>query len=206
MSQVASPYGLRPVKMLGDRPWSHGVHAYPMTVNQTKGLFFGDPVGLIGGSPAPLTATPVAGTLSANSPIGVFMGCYYTDPIRGFVNAQYLPANAVNNGLTKIGCMIADDPDLVMQVQADGVVTVDKTGMNAALGNFSAGSLFTGDSGVNLASAGVGATATLALRIYDFVYNATPSPGAGSNPGDPFTDCLVVWNFGVHRFTLGGGQ
>ena len=205
MSQVASPYGLRPVKMLGDRPWSHGVHGYPMTVNQTRGLFFGDPVGLVGGSPTPLLATPT-NAIGANSPIGVFMGCSFTDPIRGFVNSQYLPANAVNNGLTKISCMIADDPMLVFAIQADGPVTVNNIGMNAALGNFTAGSLFTGDSAVNLASAGIAGAATLALRIYDFVYTATPSPGAGSQPGDPFTDCLVVWNFGVHRFQNGGGQ
>lgn len=205
MSQVASPYGLRPVKMKGDRPFSHGSHDYPLTANLTTGLFFGDPVGLINGNPGPVTASPTT-TLGANSPIGVFMGASWIDPIRGFVNAQYLPANALNNGATKIMVRIADDDDLVFAVQADGPVTVSQIGLNAALKTFNAGSVSTGNSTVALASASIAAGATLAVRIYDFVYTAEPSPGAGSLPGDPFTDVLVIWNFGVHRFQNGGGQ
>jgi hypothetical protein len=84
---------------------------------------------------------------------------------------------------------------------------VNNIGMNAALGGgLGAGSTTTGDSLVTLVSASIAATATLAVRIYDFVYNAAPSPGASSMPGDPFTDVLVVWNFGVHRFLNSTGQ
>lgn len=205
MSQVSSPYGLRVFKLLGDLPFSAGMHSYPVTVNLTTGLFFGDPVGLINGSPVALAATPTT-ALSANSPIGVFMGCSYIDPIRGFVNAQYLPANALNNGATKIMCKIMDWPDLVMAVQADGPVTLNQIGMNATLKNFGAGNLATGDSQVQLTSATIAGTSTFAVRIYDFVNTPTPSPGAGSQPGDPFTDVLVVWNPGVHRFRNSGGQ
>ena len=204
MSQVASPYGMRPVKMKGDRVFSHGSHDYPLTVNLTVGLFFGDPVGLINGNPAAITASPTA-TLGANSPQGVFMGASWTDPIRGFVNAQYLPANALNNGATNIKVRIADDDDLVFQVQADGPVTVNQIGLNAALKTFNTGSVQTGNSTVALASASI-AAGVLAVRIYDFVYSAEPSPGAGSLPGDPFTDVLVIWNPTVHRFQNSGGQ
>ena len=199
MSQIAGPYGLRPVKLLGDLPYSAGMHTYPLTANQVKGFFFGDPVGLIAGQPTPLAATPTT-TLSANSPIGVFMGASWQDPIRGFVNAQYLPANVITGGATKVQLKICDATNLVMVVQADGPVPVSNIGMNAALQNFAAGSTVTGDSTVSLVSASIAVTATLAVRIYDFVYNAAPSPGASSMPGDPFTDVLVLWNFGVHRF------
>jgi len=207
MSQIAGPYGLRVVKLLGDLPFSAGMHSYPLTANQTKGFFFGDPVGLIGGLPAPISATPTT-TLSANSPIGVFMGAEWQDPIRGFVNAQYFPANGITAGATKVKLKIMDYPWLVMQVQADGPVTIDKIGMNAQLGGgFGAGSITTGDSLVTLVAASAAtAVATSAVRIYDFVVNAAPSPGASSMPGDAFTDVLVVWNFGVHRFLNGGAQ
>jgi len=205
MSQVSSPYGLRIVKMRGDTPFSGGMHSYPVTANIASGLFFGDPVGWSGGLPVALAATPTT-TLSANSPQGIFMGCSYQDPVRGFVNSQYLPPSAITNGAKNVLIKLADSPDLVMAIQADGPVTINQIGMNAALKNFTAGSLVTGDSGVQLASASVAATATLALRIYDFVNTPTPSPGAGSQPGDPFTDVLVVWNFGVHRFQNSGGQ
>jgi hypothetical protein len=51
----------------------------------------------------------------------------------------------------------------------------------------------------------IAATGTLAVKIYDFVDNASPSPGASSAPGDPFTDVLVIWNFGVHRYQISMG-
>jgi hypothetical protein len=208
MSAVAGPYGLRVVKLLGDLPFSGGVHSYPLTANQAKGFYFGDPVGLTGGNPVPLTATPTT-TLSANNPIGVFMGAEWIDPVRGFVNAQYLPANAISNGATKVKLKIADSPTLVMQVQADGPVTADKIGLNAALTGFSGGTggnVATGDSTVALVASSAAATATLAVRIYDFVNTGGPAVGAGSQPGDAFTDVLVVWNFGVHRMTMSAAQ
>lgn len=205
MSQISGPYGLRVVKLLGDLPFSGGMHTYPVTANVAQGLFFGDPVGWSGGLPVPLVASPTT-ALSANSPIGIFMGCSYQDPIRGFVNAQYLPPNVISSGATKVMIKVADYPWLVMAIQADGPVTIDKIGMNAALKNFTAGSVTTGDSGVQLATASVAGTATLAVRIYGFVDTPTPSPGAGSQPGDPFTDVLVVWNMGVQRYANSGGQ
>lgn len=206
MSAVFGPYGLRVTKLLGDLPFSGGTHTLPLQINQTVGFFFGDPVGLVGGQPTPLTASPTT-TAGPNSPIGIFMGCEFMDPFGGFTNAQFLPPNAISSGATKVKLKIADWPFQVMQIQANGPVTIDKIGMNAALlGPFASGSLQTGNSTVALNAASVAATATLAVRIYDFVYDATPSPGAGSRPGDAFTDVLVVWNFGVQRYLQSLGQ
>lgn len=204
MSQVSGPYGLRVVKLLGDLPFSGGMHTYPVTANIAFGLFFGDPVGWSGGLPVAITASPTP-TLTVNNPIGVFMGCSYQDPVRGFVNSQFLPANAISSGAKNVMIKICDYPYLVMQVQADGPVALASIGLNAALKNFNVGSIVTGDSTVQLASASV-AAGPLAVRIYDFVYTAAPSPGSSSQPGDPFTDVLVVWNTGVNRFTNSGGQ
>lgn len=203
MSQVAGPYGLISRKALGDLPYSAGMHSYSLTVNSAAGFFYGDPVGLVAGQPTALVASPTP-TLSANSPIGVFVGAEWQDPIRGFVNAQYFPANGITAGATSVKFKIMDYPGLVMQVQADGPVTLAQIGLNAAL-NIAAGSTITGDSKISLGAASIAAGA-LAVRIYDLVVNAAPSPGASSMPGDPFTDCLVTWNFGVHRFANSGGQ
>jgi hypothetical protein len=206
MSQVKGFYGLRVVKLLGDLPFSGGMHTYPLTSNQAQGFFFGDPVGLVAGQPTPITASPTT-TAGPTSPIGIMMGAEWQDPVRGFVNAQYFPAGGIGGGATKVKLKIMDYPWLVMQVQADGPVALSAIGMNAALtGPFAAGSIQTGDSLIGLSAASVAATNTLAVRIYDFVYNAAPSPGASSVPGDPFTDVLVVWNWGVHRFMQSLGQ
>ena len=211
MSQVAGPYGLRPVNHIGALVWpGPGIHTFPLTANQATGFFYGDPVGLVAGVPTPLAATPLAiaspaGAPAASNPIGVFVGCSYQDPIRGFVNAQFLPANAISSGATKVQVKIADYPGLVMQVQATGSVPLSQIGMNAALSNFGAGSTLTGNSAVALLQSSIAVTGTLAVKIYDFVYNASPSPGASSIPGDPYTDVLVIWNFGVHRYQISTG-
>ena len=206
MAQIAAPYGLRVIKMLGDLPFSGGMHTYPVTANQTSGFFFGDPVGLAGGTVVPLTASPTT-TLGPNSPIGVFMGAEYQDPKWGFVNSQFFPPNGISAGFTAVRFKIADAPDIVMQVQATGPVNLNQQGLNAALiGPFAAGNNFSGNSVVALNAASIAVAPALAVRIYGFVYNASPSPGASSKPGDPYTDVLVVWNFGVHRFQNGGGQ
>jgi hypothetical protein len=206
MSQVAGPYGLRVVKLLGDLPFSGGMHTFPLTTNQASGFFFGDVVALNAGQPTPIIASPTT-TIGVNTPVGVFMGAEWQDPIRGFVNAQYLPANAITSGATKVKLKVCDYPHLVMQVQANGIITADKIGMNAVLvGPFSGGSTAVGNSVVAIDAASVGAGAAFALKIYDFVYTAAPSPGASSQPGDPFTDCLVIWNAGVHRWMNATGQ
>jgi hypothetical protein len=92
-----------------------------------------------------------------------------------------------------------------MQVQATGPVTLDQIGMNAQLTNFGAGSTLTGNSEIALLASSIGTTWQHAVKIYDFVYNAAPSPGASSIPGDPYTDVLVMWNWGVHRYQIAGG-
>ena len=206
MSQVASPYGLRVKKMLGDTPFSGGSHTYSLTQNTTAGIYYGDPVGLVAGQPTPIIATPTT-TIGPNNPIGVMMGASWIDPIRGFVNSQYLPANLYSSGATKIQLKIADSPSIVMQVQADGPVVLSQIGLNASLNVPSpTGSTVTGNSLISLNTASILGTATLAVRIYDIPLEAAPSPGASNQPGDPFTDVLVLWNFGIHRFQMGAGQ
>jgi hypothetical protein len=198
------------VKLLGDLPFSGGMHTYPLTASNAGAFYFGDPVGLQAGQPVALTATPAPPATylaapTANNPIGIFMGCSYQDPKFGFVNAQFLPANAIGLGYTQIMLKIADWPYLVMQVQANGPVTIDKIGMNAALvGPYGGGTPAIGNSVVAVNAASVGAAAA-AVTIYDFVYTAAPAPGSSSQPGDPFTDLLVTWCPGVHRKLIATG-
>ena len=87
------------------------------------------------------------------------------------------------------------------QVQADGSVTVADIGNNAALGNFSNGSVTSGNSKVNV-SATTANTSTLAVRIVDLVDGAPTF----STPGDAFTDCIVKFNFGVHSYYQSAGS
>lgn len=210
MSQVAGPYGFRVVQLLGDLPFSGGMHTYPLTAPNPGAFYFGDPVGQQAGQPVALTATPVppatyGGAPTANNPIGVFMGCSYQDPVWGFVNSQYLPANALSLGWTQILLKISDWPFLVMQIQATGPVTLGQIGLNAGIvGPFGGGSPQIGNSVVALNASTIGAAAA-AVRIYGFPLTGAPSPGASSVPGDPFTDVLVTWCPNVHRYLISTG-
>lgn len=210
MAQVASPYGLRIVKLLGDLPQSGGMHSIVLSAAPAFNVFFGDPVAIVGGLLVVATqpAQAVGGVPTAANPIGVFQGCSWQDPIRGFVNSQYLPANLT--GVTRLTVKIADYPWLVMKVQASGSVTgppaaVSKVGLSAKLIAGAGGSTATGDSSWQLDVTTVGANAGGSVLIYDYVIDAAPAPGAGSMPGDPYTDLLVIWQLGVHRWTIGGG-
>src|SRR5579862_950228 len=194
MALTASPYGLRPVQLLGGLPFAGAIRSYLLSANTNKPFYFGDPVGLSGGNPTALVASPTT-AISANSPIGVFMGAEWQDPVRGFVNSQWFPANGILSGATQVRFKILDFPGVIWKIQASGPVTVDKVGMNVQLlgSSIGTGNSATGDSSV-AADAAAAVTATYALRIVGFPNQPN------SLIGDAFTDLLVVWNQGVHRF------
>ena len=69
---------------------------------------------------------------------------------------------------------------------------------NAALKTFT-GSTTTGNSALALDSGTIANTSTLAVRIVDFVESTT------STAGDAYTDCIVMWNLGVHSYMQADG-
>lgn len=188
MATVASPYGLRPINLIGGRPNPGGaMREVPMTVNTATAIYTGDVI-LIGassaGQPTAAGATP---TTSTGGVLGVCVGVSYVDPtLKYVVHAQYLPANAVTNGYTNIIVKVNDDPQQLYQIQAAGSVAATTRGYQVAIENFG-GSATTGLSTVR---AGTPArTNSLALRVVDFV-----------DAGSAFTDLIVKFNTGVHMY------
>lgn len=200
MSTVSSAYGLQPVQKAGGAYNNGGYSEFPLTGGNTVAIAMGDLVAFIAGTIAPITATPTT-TAGATTPVGVFMGCSYQDPILGFVNRAYLPANAVSGGLTQIKIKVADAGDYLFRVQADGPITADKLGKNAALTNFSSADVVNGVSRVKLSASSAATNApAAAVRLVAFCTNP------GNAAGDAFTDVLVRWNAGVHAYSNGTGQ
>lgn len=208
MASVASPYGLRPVNMLGGAPMVHGMREIKVSTNNSAAIFTGDIIVLsAAGNPSAATATPVAGTTAGI--VGVCVGVRYSLPAASggaVMFGQYLPANAITNGYTDCWVYVADDPNTVFKVQgsaAFGTLTNGAhgaIGKNAALGNFSAGSTVTGNSAVNLTvganGASLAATATLAVRIVGVM------PGTES---DSFPELLVKFNGTAHSYNFATG-
>lgn len=185
MATVASPYGLRPINMLGGRPNTGGaMREIPMTVNSATAIYTGDVIQVgVASAGQPSAATGTVATNTAGV-VGVCVGVRYVDPVLKYsVNAAYLPANAITNGYTQVFIIVNDDPDQLYVVQAAGSVASTVRYKFAALEN-QGGNAATGQSTVRLSTPAN--TNTLAVRIIDFV-------DAGSN----FTDCIVRFNQGV---------
>lgn len=188
MASVASPYGLRPVNLIGGQSFNGGaIREVPMTVNSATAIYTGDVI-IIGaasaGQPSAATATV---TTTTGGVLGVCVGVSYVDPVLKYqVHAQYLPANAVTAGYTNIMIKVNDDKDQIYAVQGAGSIAATTRGYQAALGNFG-GSATTGLSTINLVAPA--RTATLAMRVVDFI-----------DAGSAFTDVLVKFNTGVHMY------
>ncbi len=194
MAGTASPYGFRPVQKLGAAPWAGSTRNFAVTTNNTNAIFTGDLVSINAGVPTVVTATPTT-TRGTATPVGVMMGCEYVNvTTKQPTWSQYLPAAAVTAGHTKIKIYVLDDPYCLFQVQANGAVTAASIGLNTTLSFSTAGSTVTGNSGVALIQSAIALTATFAVRIVDLV------DAPGSVAGDAYTDCIVMFNAGVHAY------
>lgn len=184
MSNTAAPYGLRPVNLIGGQPYAGSTRLIKIAQGVgSASIFYGQPVTITAdGVVAPATVTTTA---PATGVVGVFVGCEYTDPNLNIpVYKQYFPAGTVAPDAV---AYVVDDPDIVMQVQADAPIPQTALGANISLNAFS-GSTSTGNSTTSADLGGLGQGAALPLRIVGFV------DGPDSAVGDLFTDILVKWN------------
>jgi len=216
MSTVSSPYGLKPLSLIGGQSFTGGtIREYLMTTNNTAAIFNGDLVQLgaaVAGQPTVVAATPVVGTQVGL--VGVCVGVRYqlAGQQLGYpLFAQYLPANAVTAGYTNIFIRVVEDPDQLYQVQASGSVGYGSIGKTAALGNFG-GSTTTGNATTfvtgTLSSGAltVSNAATAAVKIVDLVNSSSTFGGNfPSNPGDAYTDLVIKINFGAHSYYQAAG-
>lgn len=214
MASVASPYGLKPINLIGSQS-SNGsaVREYKVAADTTA-FYVGALIALSSaGLPAVVASSPVANNLPttpANATagiVGVCTGIRFVNPTtRQSIWAQTLPINAVTAGYTDIWVQVYEDYDAVFQIQGSAALGTFNSGTggsgwpgaigkNAALGNFG-GSATTGLSTMNLVVGSNGgslaATQTLAVRIVDVVRGTD---------GDAYPEFLVKFNVGVHSYT-----
>jgi hypothetical protein len=192
MAATAHPYGLRPVNMLGGQVMTHGIRLYKIASGYATGIYNGDLVKLVVGG----TIEKDTGTTSTTA-VGVFVGCEYEDTAMGLLHRQYWPASTTPKANTTAWAYVVDDPDALFEIQADDTLGQNAIGTNAAIVQ-GAGSTATGNSGVALDASTIAATATLPLRIVDYVKR----PGF-SELGDAKTDMIVRINTHFNRTATG---
>ena len=185
MASSAAPHGARPVGTVVGSPYQGKVTHYKIKNAYGTDIFYGDFVKWGDDNPN-TTIQKDTGTTSL-TPIGVFLGCAYTDPSTGqFTPNQYYPASTAADDIV---AYVASDPFILMQMQCDGAADQDDLGKNCAVVQ-TAGSTAIGTSKNSVDISTVATTNTLPVKIVDFV------DGPDSAVGDSYTDVLVMFNVG----------
>lgn len=193
---VSAPYGLKPVNLVGGLPFAGATRQFKIASGYGTGLFNGDLVKLVTGG----TVEKDAGTTTA-TPVGVFLGCSYTDPTLGYkLFSQYWPASTVASDAVAYVC---DDPNALFKVVAVSGTTVVAGYSIALIGSNvqlvqNAGSTATGNSKVAILGTSSNTTNTLPIRVIDVV--ADTATGA-----DAFVEYIVKVNVGSHQYTNSTG-
>ena len=185
MSSSATPMGARPCGTVVGSPYQGKVTHYKIKNAYGSSIFFGDFVKW--GDDNPNTTIQKDTGTATLTPIGVFLGCAYTDPSTGqFTPNQYFPASTAADDIV---AYVATDPFVLMQMQSDESLGQDDLGKNCAVVQ-TAGSTAIGTSKNAVDGSTANTTATLPLKVVDFV------DGPDSEVGDSYTDVLVMFNVG----------
>lgn len=206
MANVASPYGLKPINLIGGQSFNGGtIREYKLPSNVAAAYYTGAVMYMnTNGVPTPITATPVAPKYTATSAdgtagiLGVCVGVRYVSPdTKQPLYAQYLPSGAITSGYTDVWIRVNDDPDQLYSIQAETVVGSKTNGAYGAIGQNAALAGFSGSATTGLANTALltgtnwgscASTTTLAMRIVDIIAN------------DTYPEVLVKFNFGVHSY------
>lgn len=188
---VSAPYGLLPINLIGGQVFAGSTRLIPIAANYSTAIFYGDVVKLASDG----TLTKDTGTSTA-TPVGVFLGCTYTDPVYGKTFRQSYPGSV---NVTDIQAYVLDDPDALFKVAVVSSGTTISYVNRTAVGNNTslvqnAGNTTTGNSAVAV-SATTATTNTLPVRIIDVV----PETAQAGNPGN-YTEVIVKWNQGMHQY------
>jgi hypothetical protein len=188
---VEAPYGLKPINLIGGQVFAGATRQIPIASGYATNLLNGDVVKLVSSG----TLEKDAGTTTA-TPVGVFLGCRYTDPNLGYeLYSQYYPANTVASDIV---AYVADDPDQLFKVAVvSGTTVIAGVGRTVVGNNVSlvqnAGSTVTGNSKVAVLSSSAATTNSLPIRVIDVV----PDTKTGA---DAYVELIVKWNWGMHQY------
>lgn len=176
MANADTPFGLKPVRYRSGAPYNGAANPYFIPSGYGTALYIGDPVVITGTSNTARVTVPGIGSCEigtlreinkvtagdsnsdAERQTGVIVGfsALPTD-----LNKNYNPAS------TERVAWVADDPDLVFEIQADGAIPAASMGLNAIFIYTHSGSTTTGLSGAELDTTGTApaADASYQMRI-----------------------------------------
>ena len=190
MPNVVEKYGLRPSRQLNGSPFINAQNRYRIAANNTTAIFQGDLV-------KPLTSGTISRAVANTSDavVGVFNGCFYTDPTTQKPTFSNYYPGSVN--ASDIIAMVIDGPDTVYEVKADATFVVADLFRNYSITN-ETGSTQTGISKVTLDVAESGTAGTFVVQAIDISQDVFISDvNASSNVG-------VLVRINNHFYRQGG--
>jgi hypothetical protein len=186
---VSGPYGLVPVKLLSGSPFVGVTRHFKIASGYATAIFYGDAVKLVTGGTVERDTFDAAMT-----PVGVFLGCTYTDPNLGYkVFRQSYPASTV---ASDIEAYVVDATDVLFKAAVVSSGTTIGDLAQTDIGANVAGVDNTGDSTSGNSRCAISDTSattnTLPFRIVGLV-------GETKNSSGGFTEAYVKWNAG-HQY------
>ena len=159
MANVTERFGLRPSRQLNGSPFINAQNRYRVAADNSTNVFQGDVVipfasGTIGRA--------VANTSTAA--VGVFNGCFYTDPTTQKPTFKNFLPSSIN--ASDLVAFVIDAPDTVFEVNANAVFGVADIFKNFSINNVT-GNTATGISLVQLDVANSGTASTFLVQAID---------------------------------------
>ena len=209
---VSGPYGFLTEQNLAGRVFNQATIDVPIDSGYAYNIGYGDLVSIdVSGKLIRVDNINGSKSAFATPPIGVFLGCSYTDPVLGyFLEGQSWPAGLLTaDGIAKI----CNDPDVVLKaalVDNTGAVittsgaTLVNIGQNIGYyQNFGSpvGALInsiTRNSVSALNQSTIANTPTLPFRIYAPVTQTALTDGT-------FCELFVMYNWGLHFYRQATG-
>ena len=213
---VSAPYGYKPVNLIGGQVYAGSTRNLPIQYNSTNAIYFGDLVYLNAGYVDVITYP--LNTTANHLTVGVFMGCYYTNPTtKQRQYSQYYPGSVLAGDITAI---VADDPDIAIQCAVATTASSGIIGSASSLlvgsnmvGTTTAGSASTGNGTGGVVAASAAAATTAGFRVLSLVPDTQISTSATYVSGTGTTTLTVsgltvgqVIPVGTDVFNLVNGQ
>jgi len=189
MANTLERFGLRPSRQLNGSPFINAQNRYRIASGNSTSIYQGDLV-------TPLTSGTVTRYVAntSNTVVGVFNGCFYTDPTTQKPTwSNYYPQST---NASDIIAFVIDGPDTVFEINSDDTFAVADLFRNYSVNN-ATGNVKTGISYVQLDVAESGTAGTFVVQAIDISQDPNNEDVATSNAN-------IVVRINNHFYRQGG--
>ena len=191
MANQQGNFGFRPVLMLGSAYQGQGQQQMTIASNETNSIFMGDPVVLNA------NGSISRGSSAGAELVGVFNGCFYTDPTSQKPTfSNHYPGAIVADDIV---ANVITDPDVVFEVKCDDSnAGRAQVGSTCNIATYAAGSTKSGISGVAIDGSTFATSSASNFAVYDLSTDPDNSDYTAAN-----ANILVRINKHQYRDTTG---